>query len=144
MKIQMLFLVKEIFNMVVELEKRGERITELIHKVGSLRLVTIAEKPSFQEIKKARDLTQKYIQLDAVHINLLIPKKHAKKCDFCGQISAIQQNYLLEIKEEFKHLKVWESDRLKEEPIGLNGLRKLAKEVYGNDTASDILFPIKA
>lgn len=134
---------KEIFNMVVELEKRGERITELIHKVGSLRLVTIAEKPSFQEIKRARDLTQKYIQLDGIHINMLIPKKHAKKCNFCGQISLIQQNYLSEIKEEFKHLKIWESDRLKEEPIGLDGLRKLAKEVYGESKANDILFPIK-
>ncbi len=129
--------------MVVELEKRGERITELIHKVGSLRLVTIAEKPSFQEIKRARDLTQKYIQLDGIHINMLIPKKHAKKCNFCGQISSIQQNYLSEIKEEFKHLKIWESDKLKEEPIGLDGLRKLAKEVYGESKANDILFPIK-
>ncbi|MFX0010158.1 MAG: ArsA family ATPase [Candidatus Hermodarchaeota archaeon] len=134
---------KEIFNMVVELEKRGERITELIHNVGSLRLVTIAEKPSFQEIKRARDLTQKYIQLDGVHINMLIPKKHAKKCNFCGQISSVQQNYLSEIKEEFKHLKIWESDRLKEEPIGISGLRNLAKEVYGETNANDILFPTK-
>ena len=35
---------KEIVNMMIELEKRGERITDLIHNVGSLRLVTIAEK----------------------------------------------------------------------------------------------------
>jgi arsenite-transporting ATPase len=132
---------KEIFNMVVELEKRGERITELIHKVGSLRLVTIAEKPSFQEIKRARDLTQKYIQLDGVHINMLIPQKHAKKCKFCGQISLIQQKYLLEIKNEFNHIRIWQSDRLKEEPIGIEGLRKLAKEVYKNSTAQEILNP---
>lgn len=134
---------KEIFNMMVELEKRGERITQLIHEVGSLRLVTIAEKPSFEEIKRAREMTQKYIHLDGVHINMLIPSKYAKKCNFCGQISSIQHNYLLKIKEEFKHLKIWESDRLKEEPIGLNGLRKLAKEVYKNDNANDILSPIK-
>ncbi|MHA1349261.1 MAG: ArsA-related P-loop ATPase, partial [Promethearchaeota archaeon] len=78
---------KEIFNMMVDLEKRGERISELIHTVGSLRLVSIAEKPSFEEVKRARDLTNKYINLDAIHINMIIPKKHAKKCDFCGQIS---------------------------------------------------------
>jgi arsenite-transporting ATPase len=133
---------REIFNMIVELEKRGERITELIHKVGSLRLVSIAEKPSFEEIKRARDLTAKYIELDAVHINMLIPKKHAKKCKFCGQISSIQQKYLIDIKDEFKAMKIWESDRLNEEPIGFDGLMALAEEIYGNTPISDILNPI--
>ncbi|MFW9874589.1 MAG: ArsA family ATPase, partial [Candidatus Thorarchaeota archaeon] len=71
---------KEIFNMVVELEKRGERISELIHNIGSLRLVTIAEKPSFEEIKRARDLTKRYIKLEGVHINMITPEP--KKCDF--------------------------------------------------------------
>ncbi|MBY8980144.1 MAG: TRC40/GET3/ArsA family transport-energizing ATPase [Candidatus Lokiarchaeota archaeon] len=132
---------KDIFNMMVALEKRGERISELIHTVGSLRLVSIAEKPSFEEVKRARDLTNKYINLDAVHINMLIPKKNAKKCDFCGQISTIQQRYLIEIKSEFKTEKIWESNRLKEEPIGLDGLRKLAFEIYGESNAEDILNP---
>jgi len=132
---------KEIFNMMVALEKRGERITELIHTVGSLRLVSIAEKPSYEEVKRARDLTEKYINLDAIHINMIIPKKHAKKCDFCGQISSIQQRYLLEINNEFKNKKIWKSNRLKEEPIGLDGLRKIAKEIYNDASASDILNP---
>ncbi len=132
---------KEIFNMMVALEKRGERITELIHTVGSLRLVSIAEKPSYEEVKRARDLTEKYINLDAIHINMIIPKKHAKKCDFCGQISSIQQRYLLDINNEFKNKKIWTSNRLKEEPIGLDGLRKLAKEIYNDASANDILNP---
>jgi len=132
---------KDIFNMMVALEKRGERISELIHTVGSLRLVSIAEKPSFEEVKRARDLTEKYINLDAIHINMIIPKKHAKKCDFCGQISTIQQRYLIEIKNEFKNEKIWESNRLKEEPIGLDGLRKLAKEIYKDASVNDILDP---
>ena len=134
---------KDIFNMMVELEKRGERITELIHKVGSLRLVSIAEKPSFEEIKRARDLTVKYVKLDAVHINMLIPKKHAKKCKFCGQISSIQQKYLIDIKNEFRAMRIWESDRLNEEPIGFDGLMNLAEEIYGNIKASEILNPKK-
>ena len=132
---------KEVFNMIVELEKRGERISDLIHEIGSLRLVTIAEKPSFEEIKRARDLTKKYIQLDGIHINMLVPKKHAKKCNFCGQISSIQNIYLLEIKKEFKNLKIWESNRIKEEPIGITGLKDLAKEVYGEINAEEILNP---
>ncbi|MHA1625332.1 MAG: ArsA family ATPase [Promethearchaeota archaeon] len=132
---------KEIINMMVELEQRGERITDLIHSVGSLRLVSIAEKPSFEEIKRARDLTRKYISLEGAHINLLIPKKHAKKCDFCGKVSTIQQKYLYDIRNEFQSLKIWESDRLKEEPIGMEGLRKLGREVYGDTSADGILNP---
>jgi len=127
--------------MMVDLEKRGERITDLIHNVGSLRLVSIAEKPSYEEVKRARDLTEKYINLEAIHINMIIPKKHAKRCDFCGQISTIQQRYLIEINNEFKNIKIWESNRLKEEPIGLDGLRKLAIEIYNDSSANDILNP---
>jgi len=131
---------KEIFNMIVELEKRGERISDLIHDIGSLRLVTIAEKPSFEEIKRARDLTKRYIKLEGVHINMITPEP--KKCDFCTQIRSQQLKYTLEIKKEFKKLKIWESEKLREEPIGLVGLRNLAFEVYGeNISADDILNP---
>jgi arsenite-transporting ATPase len=132
---------KEIFEMMVDLEKRGERISDLIHDVGSLRLVSIAEKPSFEEAKRAKELTSNYINLDAIHVNMIIPKKHAKKCDFCGQISSIQQLYLVEIRNEFKNEKIWESNRLIEEPIGLDGLRKLAKEIYNDASANEILNP---
>ncbi|MFX1315974.1 MAG: ArsA family ATPase [Promethearchaeota archaeon] len=130
---------KEIFNMIVELEKRGERISNLIHNIGSLRLVTIAEKPSFEEIKRARDLTKKYIKLDAVHINMITPE--SKKCDFCNNIRLIQLKYLTEIKNEFQKLKLWQSIKLKQEPIGLKGLRTLATEIYGDARAEEILNP---
>jgi arsenite-transporting ATPase len=131
---------KEIFHMLEELERRGERITELIHSIGSLRLVSIAEKPSFEEIKRARDLTKKYITLDAVHINLITPE--SKKCQFCNKIRSTQLSYIEEIKKEFNSLKIWESNRLEEEPFGLNGLKSLAYEVYGKSiTADDILNP---
>ena len=132
---------REIFNMIVDLEKRGERISELIHNIGSLRLVTIAEKPSFEEIKRARDLTKRYINLEAVHINMLIPKEHAKTCKFCGKVHSLQKNYLKEIENEFQHTKIWQSDKLIEEPIGLERLRKLAFEIYGEVNVKDILYP---
>jgi arsenite-transporting ATPase len=126
---------KEIFKMLVDLEQRGERITELIHKFGSLRLVTIAEKPSFEEIKRARDLTKKYINLQGVHINMITPQ--SKKCDFCNNIRNTQLTYVEDIRKEFKKLKIWESNRLEKEPFGLNGLRNLAHEVYGDINSPD-------
>ena len=129
----------EIVKMLSELEEKGERISNLIHDVGSLRLVTIAEKPSFEEIKRARDLTDKYIQLEGVHINMITPE--SKKCNFCHNIRSTQLKYLGEIKNEFKKTKIWESNRLKDEPIGLDGLRNLAHEIYGNASAMEILHP---
>ena len=129
----------EIVKMLDGLEKRGERISNLIHDVGSLRLVTIAEKPSFEEIKRARDLTKKYVNLEGVHINMITPK--SKKCDFCHNMRSTQMKYLDDIKNEFKQTKIWESNRLKDEPIGLDGLRSLAREIYGDAGAKDILYP---
>ncbi|MFW9880190.1 MAG: ArsA family ATPase [Candidatus Thorarchaeota archaeon] len=131
---------KEIFQMLVDLEERGERITELIHTIGSLRLVSIAEKPSFEEIKRARDLTKKYIKLEGIHINMITPQ--SKKCDFCNNIRSTQLNYVEEIKNEFINLRIWESNRLEKEPFGFEGLKKLAHEVYGDKiNPDDILNP---
>jgi len=41
----------------------------------------------------------------------------------------------------YKNLKIWESDKLLEEPLGIDGLRKLANEIYGDITADEILNP---
>jgi anion-transporting ArsA/GET3 family ATPase len=132
---------KEIFKMLVDLEKRGERITELIHSIGSLRLVTIAEKPSFEEIKRARDMTRKYINLEGIHINMITPQ--SKECEFCNNIRSMHLGYVEEIRNEFKNLKIWESNRLEKEPIGIVGLKNLAQEVYGeNFKADEILNPL--
>ncbi|MHA1294198.1 MAG: ArsA family ATPase [Promethearchaeota archaeon] len=131
----------EILKMLNDLEERGEKISELLHSVGSLRLVTIAEKPSFEEIKRARDLTEKYISLDGIHINMLIPENYIETCDFCNKMYSHQQNHLREIKKEFKNLKIWESKKLEDEPIGIKGLRMMAFEIYGKVSANEILYP---
>ncbi|MEJ2249246.1 MAG: TRC40/GET3/ArsA family transport-energizing ATPase [Candidatus Lokiarchaeota archaeon] len=132
----------EVVNMISDLEGRGERISDLIHTIGSLRLVTIAEKPSFEEIKRARDLTKKYISVDGVHINMLTPKKYSKSCEFCNRIRAHQLKYVNQIEKEFKYLKIWRSKKLLDEPISLKGLRELSNEVYGEKIeANEILYP---
>ena len=130
---------KEIFKMLEDLEERGERITHLIHTLGSLRLVTIAEKPSFEEIKRARDLTERYISLDGVHINLITPQ--SDECEFCSNIRNTQLNYIKDIENEFQNLRIWKSHRLREEPLGMDRLRVLAREVYGEISVEKILNP---
>jgi hypothetical protein len=55
-----------------------------------------------------------------------------------------QLKYLELIRNEFQKVAVWESNRLKDEPIGVEGLRALAREVYSEDvTATELLYPSK-
>ncbi|GAB4311134.1 MAG: TRC40/GET3/ArsA family transport-energizing ATPase [Promethearchaeota archaeon] len=132
--------VDEILAMMYELERRGERITRMMKERGSLRLVTIAEKPSFEEIRRGAELTRPYVSLDAIHVNRLVPE--AGDCSFCRAQRATQQKYAAMIESEFSKYKIWRSRALSREPIGLEGLRALAVEVYGEGaTADEILYP---
>jgi arsenite-transporting ATPase len=137
-------LVEELLEMLNEMEQRGERISELIKNYGSLRLVTIAEKPSYEEIIRAYELSERFINLDAIHVNLLIPEDAANHCDFCKNKNNRQQKYIGQIEQEFKNFKIWKSNSLKIEPIGLDGLRALAVEIYSStNDPNEILNPLK-
>ena len=137
-------LAEELLNRLNEIEQRGERITELIKNYGSLRLVSIAEKPSYEEIKRAHELTERYITTDGIHINMLIPKDAADHCNFCKTKYQKQQIYVKQIEQEFKNLKTWKSNSLRIEPIGLDGLRTLADEIYSSKyDVNEILNPLK-
>ena len=46
------------------------------------------------------------------------------------------------INEEFKDITVWPSEHLENEPIGLEGLRELANEVYKTNEIGSILNPL--
>jgi len=137
-------LAEELLEMLNEIEERGERIADLIKNYGSLRLVSIAEKPSYEEIKRAFELTQKYINTDGIHINMLIPEDAADHCNFCKNKRQKQQKYIKRIEQEFKNLKIWKSNSLRIEPIGIDGLRTLADEIYSPiDDVNEILNPFK-
>lgn len=135
---------KEIVTMLKELERRGTRVTTLLKEQGSLRLVTIAEKPSFEEVKRAEELSKEYINVDAVHINGIIQDKFTQNCEMCRIQKENQVKYIEKIKEYFANIKVWTSHKLTIEPIGLDGLLTLANEVYGKEiTLDEIINPNK-
>ncbi|MBN2156090.1 MAG: ArsA family ATPase [Candidatus Lokiarchaeota archaeon] len=122
---------KEILEIINNVEKRAERVTNLMRESGSLRLVTIPEKPSYEELKRARDLTTSYINLDAVHINRIIHEKY-HRCEMCRKVRKIQNKYIQAIESDFSNIMIWKSHMLLEEPIGLNGLKKLGNEIFGS------------
>lgn len=130
----------DIVHMLNDLESRGEKVTRMMKEIGSLRLVTISEKPSYEEIKRAAEMCKPYIPLHAVHINKLIPED-AIDCAFCATQRAIQQKYLSQIRETFSHYKIWESHALRVEPIGVDGLNVFAQEIYGTTPIETILDP---
>jgi anion-transporting ArsA/GET3 family ATPase len=136
-------LAQDLVNSLYALEKRGKRIADLMRGIGSLRLVTIAEKASYEEIKRAQELSEEYIALDGVHINRLIPESAALGCDFCGKQRASQIKYTGLIESRFGSFPVWASHLLEEEPVGLEGMRRLADAVYGPEIDSQsILNPL--
>ncbi len=122
---------KEILAIINNVEKRAKRVTTLMKQSGSLRLVTIPEKPSYEELKRARDLTKPYMALDAVHINRIIHSKY-HRCEMCGQLRKIQNKYIEAIEFDFSNVKIWKSHMLIKEPIGLKGLRRLGDEIFGS------------
>ncbi|MFX1324887.1 MAG: ArsA-related P-loop ATPase, partial [Promethearchaeota archaeon] len=75
------------------------------------------------------------------HINMITPQ--TKKCEFCNNIRSTQLKYVDDIRNEFENLKIWESNRLEKEPFGLDGLKNLASEIYGDKiNPEDILNPL--
>jgi arsenite/tail-anchored protein-transporting ATPase len=133
---------QEILDSLHAAEQRGKRISQLMKGIGSLRLVTIPEKPSYEEIKRGRELTEPYISLDAVHINRLIPESLKGKTEFLDKLLVNQEKYTDLIDGSFSDFKIWKSHYLDEEPIGLDGLYTLAEEVYKDTPVEEILNPL--
>lgn len=135
-------LAQEILDLLYEMEKRSERIAALLKGIGSLRLVSIPEKPSYEEAKRAEELARKYISIDALHLNRLIPSSERGKTLYLDKILNNQEKYRNLIHNSFSHLKIWESHWLEEEPIGLIGLLRLAEEIYQGSTFEEIVNPL--
>jgi anion-transporting ArsA/GET3 family ATPase len=135
-------LAQEILDILHDMEERSLRITQLMKGIGSLRLVSIAEKPSFEETKRARDLSLPYISVDALHINRLIPESEKGNSPFLDKIIVNEEKYRHLLHQEFSQQKRWDSNLLDHPPIGLSGLLRLALEVYEETPIEEILNPL--
>jgi arsenite-transporting ATPase len=137
-------LAQEILDILRDMEKRSKKIAHLMKNKGSLRLVSIPEKPSFEEAKRARILSSPYISVDAVHINRIIPQEEQGQSPYLDQIIKNQEKYQIEITRAFSDLKIWESPLLRNPPMGIQGLLELAKVVYFETSIDEILKPENA
>ncbi len=132
----------ELLEMLKELDRRNDRIMRMLKTLSSLRFVTIAERPSYEEIRRAADLVKKYVPLEGVVINKLNPE-YLIDCKFCATETVHQKKYvkLIEEDEHFKDKKIWRAWRLENEVIGIDKLVDFAKALYKDETFEDIVRP---
>ncbi len=134
-------LAQDILDILREIDERGSRIKEIFDNYGSLRLVSIAEKPSLEEAKSARKLSEPFISVDSLHLNRLIPLEEEGKSEYLDGLLKSQKKYTKLTEESFNDVKVWKSRLLNKEPIGMEGLLRLAKEIYGDASVEEIINP---
>lgn len=135
-------LAQDILDIMKEMEYRSRRISALMKNLGSLRIVSIPEKPSYEEAKRARDLSLNYIHVDGIHVNRLIPKDQKGKSSYLDKIILNQEKFRKKIHKDFQDIKIWESNLLQDPPVGIEGLEILAQNIYVNSTLTDILNPL--
>ncbi len=135
-------LAQDILDILHDMELRSSRISSIMKGIGSLRLVSIAEKPSFEEVKRAKIMSEPYISIDGLHINRLIPENERGRSKYLDNLYNYQEKYQKLIHAEFSELKIWESHLLDHPPIGFEGLMELANNIYDNTQIEDILNPL--
>ena len=135
-------LAQDILDILHDMELRSSRISSIMKGIGSLRLVSIAEKPSFEEVKRAKIMSEPYISIDGLHINRLIPEDERGRSKYLDNLYNYQEKYQKLIHDEFSELKIWESHLLDHPPIGIKGLMELANNIYENTPIEDILNPL--
>jgi anion-transporting ArsA/GET3 family ATPase len=111
----------------------------MLKTLSSLRFVTIAERPSYEEIRRAADLVKKYVPLDGIVINKL--NHEGLDCKYCATETVYQKKYVKLIEEQFKDKKIWRAWRMEVEVIGIDKLVEFAKSLYKDDTFETIIRP---
>ncbi|QEE17448.1 ArsA family ATPase [Promethearchaeum syntrophicum] len=134
-------LAQDILDILHDMERRSSRISSIIKGIGSLRLVSIAEKPSFEEVKRAKKMSEPFISIDGLHINRLIPEDERGRSKYLDNLYGYQEKYQNLIHHEFSELKIWESNLLDHPPLGIEGLMELANNIYNQTSIEDILNP---
>ncbi|MFX0098230.1 MAG: ArsA family ATPase [Candidatus Hodarchaeota archaeon] len=132
-------LAKDLLEMLRELDRRGDKIIKLLKENSSLRFVSIPERPSFEEIKRASAIVEKYVKLDGVVINKII--QHDNGCPHCNMESINQKKYIKLIEDEFKGKKIWKGYKFDEEALGIEKMIEFAEIIYEGQDFDEILHP---
>ena len=130
----------ELFEEAKKIKKQGDTVVEMLKNYLSFRLVTIPEKASILETLDNVDIFEKYYSPDCLYINKIISDDTIQGNEFLAEKKKEQMLRIKEVKERI-NLKTYEIPLNPNEPINIDGLRKLASRIYGNSSLDQILNP---
>lgn len=129
----------DLFNELRDIKNRGERLSEILTKFLSLRLVCIPEKAAINETMRANEDLHKLYIPDTVYMNKIISPDIIKGNKFLTEKRKEQESRVQELEEKLPNVKIFKIHLRDNEPINIDGLRSLADEIYKGMTVEEIL-----
>ncbi len=129
----------EVFANVEELYGRLEGMKDILSnpEIASVRLVMNPEKMVIKESQRAYAYLNLFgFPTDAAVVNRIFPDGAGG--EYLERWRTIQQGYLREVEEAFAPLPVLKSPFREQEVVGLDLLRLMADDLYGDDDPSQI------
>ncbi|NHI93048.1 MAG: hypothetical protein EAX96_11140 [Candidatus Lokiarchaeota archaeon] len=130
----------ELLEEVKDIKKKGDTVHQMLKDYLSFRLVTIPEKASILETLDDIEIFEHYYSPDCLYINKIISDEVIQGNKFLEEKKKEQITRVEEVRERIK-LKTFEIPLNSNEPINIEGLRKLATNIYGDASLNDILNP---
>ena len=129
----------EVFGNVEELYKRLDGMKDILSdpSVSSVRLVMNPEKMVIRESQRAYAYLNLFgFPTDAVVVNRIFPAGAGG--EYLARWRSIQEGYLQEVEDAFSPLPVMRSPFRDQEVVGIDILRAMADDLYGDDDPSQI------
>jgi arsenite-transporting ATPase len=126
----------EVFRSVESLYSSLKRIRTILTdpKISTIRLVMNPDKMSLSETKRAYTYLLLYgYPVDSVFVNKIYDERTG---EFFKDWRTNQEGIIREVKDSFSDLEIFKVPMLKEEPIGIERLRRMAESIYSKKNPS--------
>ncbi|MFX1450334.1 MAG: ArsA family ATPase [Promethearchaeota archaeon] len=133
--------LSDMFHELKKIERTGDIVNEMCSKYLSLRLVAIPEKAAVNETLRALVELSRFYEPNCVYINKIISEEVIKGNPFLKGKREEQLTRIQELKEKIPNKKIIEIELKMNEPINLDGLKKISRDIYKNCTLDEVLNP---
>lgn len=131
----------EVYEAVDDMFRQMEGITETLANPNetSIRLVMNPEKMVIKESQRAFTYLSMYgMTVDTVVVNKILPVD--QDSGYLNHWKGIQQRYLQEVEHSFSPLPIRHVPYYPEEVVGLEKLRQMGRDVYGDTDPTAVLY----
>jgi len=133
--------LRDMFKELKKIEKTGDIVNEMCKKYLSLRLVCIPEKAAVNETLRALVELSKYYEPHCIYINKIISKTAIQNNAFLKGKRKEQEIRIQELKEKIPNKKIFEIELKMNEPINIDGLKNISRDIYKGMELEEILNP---